>query len=149
MEKYYIPLDKRQKDMVKNDFHNAREMAFWKKKLRREWSHIEILSFVKPDNTKESLLLGRECKSELVVSIGDLEPEDIGVELILAEQNAKGDYVIKDLFEFKVVEFKDGIATYRANVIPDIAGTYQLAGRMYAKNKAMPHRQDFELVRWL
>ncbi|MDD2594636.1 MAG: alpha-glucan family phosphorylase [Bacteroidales bacterium] len=149
LEKYYIPLDKRQKDMVKNDFHNAREMAFWKKKLRREWSHIEILSFVKPDNTKESLLLGRECKSELVVSIGDLEPEDIGVELILAEQNAKGDYVIKDLFEFKVVEFKDGIATYRANVIPDIAGTYQLAGRMYAKNKAMPHRQDFELVRWL
>lgn len=149
LNQYYIPLLNRQKAMIDDDYHQAREIAFWKKKLRREWPHIRIISFVKPDDSKGTLLLGKECISELVVSIGDLDPEDIGVELVVASQNAKGEYHIKDIFEFKAVDFTDGVATYRTDMIPDNAGQYQIAGRMFAKNRLLPHRQDFELVKWL
>ena len=31
----------------------------------------------------------------------------------------------------------------------DAADSDQVAGRIYAKNSKLPHRQDFELVRWL
>ena len=147
--KYYLPLYKRQKFLLDNDFRQAREIAFWKKKLRREWENISIVSFTKPDNAKESLVFGKEYKSELVVSLGDIDPEDIGVELVLAEQNAKGEYKIKETYEFKVVDNKDGLVTYQAYILPDIAGAYHVAGRMYAKNEKLPHRQDFELVKWL
>ena len=36
-----------------------------------------------------------------------------------------------------------------ASINPDRSGLYQVAGRIYAKNAKLPHRQDFELVRWL
>ena len=56
---------------------------------------------------------------------------------------------IQETCEFKVVEFADGTARYQAAIVPDKTGMYQVAIRMFAKNPLMPHRQDFELVKWL
>jgi phosphorylase/glycogen(starch) synthase len=47
------------------------------------------------------------------------------------------------------VSFEDGVATYRASVLPDRTGMYEVATRIYAKHPLLPHRQDFELVKWL
>jgi phosphorylase/glycogen(starch) synthase len=149
LEKYYVPLAKRQKEMVASDFAKAREMAFWKKRLRREWPHIEVISLSKPDDAKGSLILGKKFTAELVVAIGELNPEDLGVELVVATKNKKGELKIRNSFEFKTVSFENGIATYKANVIPGMAGSFHIAMRIYAKNDKMPHRQDFELVKWL
>ena len=46
-------------------------------------------------------------------------------------------------------DFHDGVATYRASIVPEVAGMYESAARLYAKNPDLPHRQDFELVKWL
>lgn len=149
LRQYYVPLGHRSAELVADDFAKARDIAFWKKTLRREWPRIEILSFTKPDNVRQSLALGKEYVCELKVNIGDLNPEDIGVEILIADQNAKGEYRIRDIFPFHLESFDDGIALYKAQIIPDFTGMYQVAGRMFAKNAALPHRQDFELVRWL
>ena len=34
-------------------------------------------------------------------------------------------------------------------IVPDRSGQFSIAGRFYAKNPELPHRQDFDLVRWL
>lgn len=149
LNQYYYPLYKRQKAMIEDDYHQSREIAFWKKRLRREWGHIEVISYVKPNDDRGALLLGKECFSELVIYIGDLDPDDLGVEMVVADQNVKGEYRIKEIFAYKNVSFKDGIAKYRCDMIPDNAGQYHIAGRVYAKNKLMSNRQDFELVKWL
>ena len=47
------------------------------------------------------------------------------------------------------VYIRDGVAKYQTAIVPDKTGMYQVATRMYAKNPLMPHRQDFELVKWL
>ncbi|MFB0973769.1 MAG: hypothetical protein QMB59_04290 [Bacteroidales bacterium] len=94
-------------------------------------------------------MLGKEYRSELKAFIGELNPDEIGVELVVVSQNAKGEYNLKKTYEFKCVGFQDGVADYRATIVPDMTGAYQMAGRMYAKNKALPLRQDFELVKWL
>ncbi|MBQ0024670.1 MAG: alpha-glucan family phosphorylase [Bacteroidales bacterium] len=147
--KYYDPLAKRSQSLLADDYAVAREIAFWKKRMRREWRHLEIISFTKPDNVKESLTLGKAYNSELKAYIGDMNPEDVGVELLLAERNAKGDYHITERFDFSLADFKDGVATFRAAVVPEMAGTYEIAGRLYARNTKLPHRQDCELVKWL
>ena len=46
-------------------------------------------------------------------------------------------------------EYRDGVATFVCNMVPDRTGTYEIATRMYAKNSLLAHRQDFELVKWL
>ena len=147
--KYYEPMKERAASLVADDYSKARDIAFWKKRVRREWAHIEILSFVKPDNVKESMILGKEYTSELVAQIGDLDPEDLGAEIILTEQNAKGEHHIVALYDFKLVSCEDGVATWRTTIVPEFSGAYESAGRLYARNPNLPHRQDLELVKWL
>lgn len=86
---------------------------------------------------------------EVVLDLGDLLPEDIGVEILFATSDEKQRLHIQEKIEFEVASFEDGVATYRTSILPDKTGMYQVATRMYAKNPLLPHRQDFELVRWL
>ena len=147
--KYYEPMRERSEKLLADDFALARDIAFWKKRLRREWPHIEIVSFTRPSSAQSSITLGQSYSAELVLSIGDLDPEDIGVEILLSEVNAKGEHHLVAVYPFKVKSFDVGVASYCADVVPETSGSYESAVRIFAQNPNMPHRQDFELVKWL
>ena len=93
--------------------------------------------------------IGHEYKAGAVLNIGDLDPQEIGVEFLFATQDAKNRMHIVERCECAPVEVNDGIVRYETSVLPETTGVYQVAGRIYAKNPLLPHRQDFELVRWL
>ena len=71
------------------------------------------------------------------------------MELLFATTDNKGKLHISSISEYTPVECNDGVARYQAVMTPEIAGLYQVAARIYARNGLLPHRQDFELVRWL
>ena len=102
-----------------------------------------------PDGNSDSLAIGNDFQAEVVLNIGDLNPEEIGVELLFATTDNKGKLHIQERYDFTPAEAADGRAKYVASISPDRSGLYQVAGRIYAKNADLPHRQDFELVRWL
>ena len=148
VNQYYVPQAARAGEIVSDDYRLARRISAWKKKLRREWKNIEVISHTQLDPSY-SLSMHNSLNEEVVLNLGDLSPEDIGVELILATTDRKQKLHIQERIEYEVVDFNDGIAKYRTSFVPDKTGMYQVASRMYAKNPAMPHRQDFELVKWL
>ncbi|MCQ2118309.1 MAG: alpha-glucan family phosphorylase [Bacteroidales bacterium] len=145
---FYIPQDNRTSELVADDYCLARKIAAWKKRLRKEWNNIEIVSQTQPSATY-SLTEHNPMDMEVVLDLGDLLPEDIGVEILFATSDEKQRLHIQEKIEFEVASFEDGVATYRTSILPDKTGMYQVATRMYAKNPLLPHRQDFELVRWL
>jgi phosphorylase/glycogen(starch) synthase len=110
---------------------------------------IEIISNSKNEATNNPLVLGQERLSQIVVNLGEVDPEDIGFEIVFAEQDVKGEYHVREIHEYQLAGCKDGIATYQVNITPEATGTCDVASRMYAKNSKLPHRQDFELVKWL
>ena len=67
----------------------------------------------------------------------------------MATMDRDGNIRIEDKYEMSPVEYKDGIAKYGVEIVPDRSGQFSIAGRFYAKNPELPHRQDFDLVRWL
>ena len=102
-----------------------------------------------PDSNSDNFAIGNAFESEIVLNIGDLNAEEVGVELLFATFDKKGKLHIQEKYDFVPVESADGVAKYSASINPDRSGIYQVAGRIYAKNSKLPHRQDFELVRWL
>lgn len=148
VRQYYVPQSERTAKLTAGDFRQAREIAAWKKTVEKEWPAIEVVSYTQPDSSY-SLSPTNFLQSEVVLNIGSLKPEDIGVEMLFCSTDNKGNLHIQDKCEFNVDEFKDGVATYRASILPERTGMYHVATRVYAKNPALPHRQDFGLVRWL
>jgi phosphorylase/glycogen(starch) synthase len=148
LAQYYIPQSARGASLVADDFAIARQIALWKKRLRREWKNVSVVSETYPE-TSYDLSINDEFKSEVVLNLGDLRPEDIGVETIFATTDARGRLHISDVHEYTPVEYNDGVCRYQVSILPERTGAYQVATRIFARNPLLPHRQDFELVRWL
>lgn len=148
VNQYYVPQAERYEKLVADDYKEARSIAEWKWKVEKAWPSIEVLSYTQPDSSY-NLTTENSLRAEVVLNLGNLLPEDVGVEMLFATQDVKGKLHIQDSTELEVVEFKDGIAKYQAAILPQRTGMYQVATRCYAKNSKLPHRQDFGLVRWL
>jgi phosphorylase/glycogen(starch) synthase len=148
-EQFYKKMSKRYAKLIKDDYAEAIAIAEWKKKVSREWDHIELISYTQPDSSSDTFALGKEVEASASILIGSLRPEDIGVEIVLAEQPKDNEYTIKEKHEFKLVSHNEGVATYHVKFILEESGMLYLAARIYAKNPKLPHRQDFALVKWL
>ena len=145
---YYVPQAERSARICADDYAKAREIALWKKQVRRGWDNLSVVSFTQPASSY-SLSPDNELKAEVVLNLGDLKPEDIGVEMLFTTSDRKGRLHLSSLFEFNLTDFNDGVATFQASILPDVTGLYQVATRVYPKNADLPHRQDFPLVKWL
>ncbi len=148
MRQYYLPLSSRTAKLGADDFGCAKQIAYWKKRMRRLWPSIEIINNT-IGSLSATLLLGNEYIAQIDMELGEIDPEEIGIETLIACQGNNGKMLIKEVFEFKLKEYKEGKASYICKIVPDMTGNYRIAGRLYAKNSLLPHRQDFELVKWL
>ena len=148
INQYYAPQAVRATSVKADDFKVAREIAAWKAHVRREWPNVQLVSRSTPE-TSYDLTLANQFHVEMELKLGDLTPEDIGVEVVFAQVDNRGVRHINDVQEFKAVEFKDGVAKYELSCLPEKTGAYEVCARVFAKNPLMPHRQDFECVKWL
>ena len=148
INQYYEPQAKRAAMVSADDFKIACEIAAWKKHVRREWENVQLISRTEPQ-TSYDLGETHPYEGEVVLNLGDLRPEDIGLETIFAQMDKRGKLHIVDVEEFQPVSFVDGVCTYKVKVIPEQTGAYQVGMRLFAKNPLLPHRQDFECVKWL
>lgn len=145
---YYIPMSERYHQMIADNFAMATDIATWKKKVSQEWDNIEIVSLDIPSRSKQIIALGKSYWGKVTLEIGDLSMEDVGVELVAAEQH-NDKLVIREKHDFTPVSQEDGKAVYHIDVTADAPGVLNLALRIYPKNPLLPHRQDFALVKWL
>ena len=147
-QQYYEPQYKRLMELSADDARLAREIAAWKRNVLSEWNNIRVVSCTQPD---ASYVLSQDdmLKSEVVLDLGRLKPEDIGVEILFTSSDARGELHISEVDELKMVKYENGVATYKTEVLPEHTGMYQVAKRIFPKNPLLPHRQDFPLVKWL
>ncbi|MDR0694285.1 MAG: alpha-glucan family phosphorylase [Prevotellaceae bacterium] len=147
-EKFYNKLSQRRAILVSDDYAPAAKLAEWKKKVRREWGPIELVA---TDHDISNLMpaLGNASSMNISVFIGELNPEDVGVELVIAQQEKNDRYKMLTTLEFSLVSCENGVAKYHLDMVPDVPGMFFMARRIYAKNPDLPHRQDFPLVKWI
>ncbi|MCQ2150464.1 MAG: alpha-glucan family phosphorylase [Bacteroidales bacterium] len=145
---YYIPQTKRFDNLVRDDARIAKEIAAWKQLISNEWNNIHVVSYTQPD---ASYVLSQKnmLRSEVVLDLGRIKPEDVGVEMLFTTTDKKGELHIQEVCCFELVSYENGVARYQASVLPEKTGMYQVGTRVYPKNAQLPHRQDFPIVKWL
>ncbi len=148
-ERFYHKLYLRHNRLSQDDCELAKNLAAWKRKAARYWDGIEIITTEQFDTSRHAIVLGKEYNSEVILDLGSLTPDEVGVELVIAELIENGDVTIKHKQDF-LLEYVEGQrATYRLSFVPNDPGAYDSGIRIYAKNKELPHRMDFTLVRWI
>ena len=146
--KFYCKEAKRHAELVANDYAKAKEIAAWKEEVASKWDAIEIVSSEKCENiVNGNIESGVEYTITHVVDEKGLN-DAIGIEVVALHKNSEGKECVYSVTPMEVVKNEGNLYTFSAKFSFDNAGDFKVAYRMYPKNEALPHRQDFCYVRW-
>ncbi len=148
-DRFYGKLHTRHQEVIADDFALARSLAAWKRKVSREWDSVRIVESKRFDSLREVISTGNKYELEVAVDIAGLSPEDIGVELLVAEASAADVQTkVHHIDQFNFVSIDGTVARFKLESEPELTGSFDIAIRVYPKNDKLPHRQDFALVKW-
>ncbi|MDD4847288.1 MAG: alpha-glucan family phosphorylase [Bacteroidales bacterium] len=147
--KYYSRLENSSQQLCDHKFENAIALATWKQRVEEAWNQISVLDISMPDLMQKALSLGENFEGNVVLDLAGLTSEDVGIEVLFA--NKEKDQIDKILFktEMTATLLSDDRYMYKCNIPLPKAGVYDFALRMYPKNKLLPYRMGFKLVKYL
>lgn len=151
VEKYYTKLQTRVNLMSANHFESAKKLAGWKLKMKHEWNKIEIISMDVFDSDNKPFPLGYELNPYVVLNLGELSANDIGVEVVFIYKRKEEDGFDKIVFksELNTIETNGKLVTFSGKIPITQSGVFEHGFRIFPKNPLLPNRQDFPLLKWI
>ncbi|MBO4611856.1 MAG: alpha-glucan family phosphorylase [Bacteroidaceae bacterium] len=147
--KFYNQLRDRSRQLQKNNCQLACEIAQWKENVAERWDQVHVVSMEKPEALIQGLpLAGTKYPIRIVIDEAGLE-DAIGLELVTLTTDKEGVDHIYSVEPFRVTGHQGNEYTFELEHCLNNAGSFKVGYRMFPKNAALPHRQDFCYVRWL
>lgn len=147
-DKFYIKEAKRFAKLTADENRLAKDIALWKETVAERWDAIHVVS-------KEDQCLAEGSETGVKYTVKYVIDEQglndaIGLELIVLKNDQSGDdHELYTAYPFHKTAQDGNLYTFEADFEPDDAGAFKYCVRMYPKNEALPHRQDFCYVKWL
>ncbi|MCF8364194.1 MAG: alpha-glucan family phosphorylase [Bacteroidales bacterium] len=148
-QKFYSKLINRIALVKNNNYELAGEYAAWKQDMRNKWQEIKLEKLMVPDSSGAPLTLEDTFSTEVTLFTNGIAPEYIGIEVIFGKKVEGQVKRIVYSKELTMIEARDQRARYAVDIPTFKAGAYSYAFRIYPKHRLIPHRQDFNLVKWV
>ncbi len=147
--RFYKKLYKRTVELRSDDYATAKAISYWKKKVARSWESIQLVSMDLPESTKTQLISGEKYKGEVVLDLNELSNIDVGVEIVITDNEIGSKVSILENLEMKLTKKEGTKAYYEVEIAPAKPGVFNYGVRVFPKNEYLPHRQDFSYVKWI
>ncbi|HYA45353.1 MAG TPA: alpha-glucan family phosphorylase, partial [Acidimicrobiales bacterium] len=151
VEQMYEPMARRAHDLCAKDYAKAKSLAAWKRRVRKAWGKVAVLS-VDTDSTVLLTDLGSTRHATAEVFLGDLEPKEVAVELV---HGAVG--VGDELTDWKMIQMrlagvgtgeKQGQSTWEGSFACDVAGRQGFTVRVVPSHPDLPVPAEMGCVAW-
>jgi len=150
INRFYLKLSIRHERMVADNFKKAKEIVSWKEKMAASWDNIELLDLNIPESLYNDSTVNSKHQITALIDVKTLDCKDIGIELVVTyHDDQKNEDHILDTDEFDLVKIEGTRLTFQLEYRLTKAGSFRYGFRMFPKNEELPHRQDFNYVRWL
>ena len=146
-EKFYNKEAKRFKEIAKDNYKLAKDIAQWKETVAERWDAISVVSS-NWDFPAIGAETGQKYHLQYVINEQGLD-DAVGLEKVDIYTDKNGEERIFHVEPLKLTGRDGNNYTFEAELAPQQSGNYRSAVRMYPKNNNLPHRQDFCYVRWL
>lgn len=146
--KFYDPQAARFKQLAANNNAKAKEIAAWKEEVASRWDQIHVVSCDKTEFLSAGALeTGKDYEVKVVVDEQGLN-DAIGIEVVTLMTDKESKDHIYSVTPLEVVKREGNLFTFAGTYTLNNSGSFKVACRMYPKNEALPHRQDFCYVKW-
>jgi len=146
--KFYVPAIKAAAKFSDDNYKAARELAQWRDFVGGNWKQISV-NEIETGSVEASPKVGDKIPVDLKVSLGQISPDDVSVEVIAGnlnslEQMNNYESVIAD----RIDSDSDGHHKYHAEVICRESGRFGIAARVMPRNERLVHNKLPRLIKW-
>jgi starch phosphorylase len=145
--KFYNKEAKRFKEISKDGYRLAKEIAQWKEAVAERWDAINVVS-CEWDFPATGGEAGGKYNLKYVINEQGLN-DAIGLEKVNIRIDKDGEEKVFSVEPLTMTGHVGNNYTFEAELFPQQFGQYKSAVRMYPKHDLLPHRQDFCYIKWL
>ncbi|WP_462281774.1 alpha-glucan family phosphorylase [Salinivirga cyanobacteriivorans] len=148
IERYYEPLMRYGKEIYKDNFKKATDIALWKQHIYEHWEEIEVVSVDFPDTSKHDYKSGNQYHGEIVLGFKNLDPNEIGLDMVLSEHAGQMTEA-EEVYTLQYDKTSDGLHFYSIDLELEDPGLYDYGLRIYPRNDLLKYKTELNLVRWI
>jgi glycogen phosphorylase len=144
--KFYYPASKNYRNLLENNAEKAKQMVLQRDRLKKLWSGIKISHPI--SHSSGPFRVGQMIPATVIVSIGELQPNEVDVELYNGQQKSLDSISAGENLKMTVQEnLGNGEYLYSGTIICNASGRYGFTARV------VPHgdewiKQTPELLTW-
>ncbi len=146
-EKFYIPSYNKRKILLDNNYTRTYEITDWKKKLVENWGSIKFV-LIEEEKKTESLKIGSQYSVTAKVNLGNLQPEDVEVQIYYGKVDDKNKAHSNSFIPMKFIEANDGIYEYQGAINCDTTGNFGYTLRILPKHELLVNSFELGLISW-
>jgi starch phosphorylase len=146
-DRFYLPAAERGFQVHENDWSGLRSLSRWRDKIMFNWSGVGIRSIRMQE--VEGVEVGQPYAVEADVHLGELEPDDVVVEVYGGRVDPSGRFLDRLVRPMAVTEsLPDRVFRYREELLFDEAGHFGLNIRIIPNHPNPESRHAMGLVVW-
>lgn len=146
-ERFYIKAHRHWLDLSKDNFAGCQMLSDWRTSAQHAWTNLHILS-VDADISRD-YPVGQTMQVNAQIQLGDLQPDDICVELYFAPLDSQGNLLAGKIIEMTYVDKQNNsISTFDGSIPCDSTGLHGFAVRILPKNPHLARRMIPGLILW-
>jgi phosphorylase/glycogen(starch) synthase len=145
---FYKPLHTHGKEILKDNYAKAADIAIWKQHIYDSWEEIEVVNVDFPDTLKHDYHSGGKYHGEVVLALKKLKPEEVGIDMVLSS-NSNQMTVAEEVYELKFDKTADNLCFYSVDIELDDPGMFEYGIRIYPKSDLLKYKTEMNLVRWI
>lgn len=155
LQKFYIPLFNKTKELAENEYEKARSIAQWKRNTLDNWNDISVESIhIFDQDGKEQIqspLLtdGNTIVIEIMLDKKNMKGS-LGIDFVLSKFDiSKNEYIYHSSQEMSLMKEEAGKLFFRYEYTAKESGSFNYSYRIFPKSDLMSHRMDFPIVKWI
>ncbi|MPZ69873.1 MAG: alpha-glucan family phosphorylase [Actinobacteria bacterium] len=144
-ETFYVPAGALGSRMAADGHAPIKALAAWKERIRNAWDQVAVID-VEGDVLAADV--GEERSVRATVRIGELDTEDVSVQLAHGRVGANGELLDPEIVPMAATECTNGTCNYNAKFTAASAGLYGFAVRVIPTHPDLVTDMDLGLVAW-
>ena len=148
-EKFYVQAYEKRRELQKDKWKKAIELADWKDKVIQKWSQIKINKVLNGKSNK-SIYVGEEFPVEAEINLGELTSDDVEVQLYFGpvekqDNPESNSTVVMSPSDSKIT---NGVIIYKGDIVTGHSGQQGFTIRIVPKNPMLTNLFDVGVVYW-
>ncbi len=142
----YLPSALNWKKMEERKFAGARELTVWLQYVKENWPKLRILE--KRADGKGPLEYGQTLKVEATLQLGNLNPEDLAVDVYYGRVDSKAQFLDRQTIPLKAVAREDHKTIFRCDLLCQKVGRFGFRLRVLPYHPLLADPYSLGLILW-